>query len=268
MFLGIDLTANKIQELDKITSNAKTMLTNMQLCNICFLDQFYGDYEKYLYSLSDQNDYKKYIQDYLLKIPFVGEKALDRFNTERSHSTEYSLGFAHKIVKEEISKVCNLTRKQKQLKSFSKKCCEKIVEQPCEYGCKTSSKSYKKKYKKYTTKYQFRKKRKPFKPGKYVKKKSHKKFSNDKQKFCPKSKNNCRCWICNEGHYANECPNRKKHDGKSQMLEQVYSLGYIPIEDPYEDTQEVYSIEKLDPGSKESDSNESSSSERQTEEAD
>lgn len=72
MFLGIDLTANKIQELDKITSNAKTMLTNMQLCNICFLDQFYGDYEKYLYSLSDQNDYKKYIQDYLLKIPFVG----------------------------------------------------------------------------------------------------------------------------------------------------------------------------------------------------
>lgn len=45
------------------------------------------------------------------------------------------------------------------------------------------------------------------------------------------------------------------------MLEQVYSLGYIPIEDPYEDTQEVYSIEELDPGPESSDSNESSSSE-------
>lgn len=45
------------------------------------------------------------------------------------------------------------------------------------------------------------------------------------------------------------------------MLEQIYSLGYSPIEDLYEGTHEVYLKEELDPGLEDSDSNESSSSE-------
>ena len=61
MFLGINLESNIILELAKIVSKAKSMLTKMQLCNICFLDQFYGDYEKYLYQLSDKQDYKKFV---------------------------------------------------------------------------------------------------------------------------------------------------------------------------------------------------------------
>lgn len=265
LFLGINLVNNKIQELAKIVSNAKAMLTKMQLCNICFLDQFYCDYEKYLFQLNNQDEYKKFVRDYLLKIPFIGEKALDRFNLEATGSAEYSLGYAQRIVKEEISKICDLTRKQKQLKTFTKRCCEKIVDQPFEYGCKTVRKTPKRNsYKKHTKKYRFVRKKKPFKPGKYVKRKSDNKFSNEKPKFCPKGKKNCRCWICNEeGHYANECPNRKKHDNKVRMLEQVYSLGFVPIEEPYEDVQKVYILEeKLDLRSEDdTESNESTSSE-------
>ena len=206
MFLGINLAEHKSLEKEKLVSKAKYILTNMQLCNICFLDQFFGDYEKYLYQLTDKEDYKKFVRDYLLKIPLIGEKALERFNVEATEFEKYSLGCAHKLVKEEISKICDLTRKQKQLKSFSKKCCDKIIEQPLEYGCRKTQKSSKKySYKKHTKKYRFVRKKKPFKPGKFVKKKFDKKFSNDKQKFCPKGKKNCRCWICNEeGHYANK----------------------------------------------------------------
>ena len=171
LFLGINLASNKILELEKIVSNAKSTLTKMQLCNICFLDQFYCDYEKYLFKLNYQEDYRKFVRDYLLKIPLIGEKALDRFNNEATGAAEFSLGYAHRIVKEEISKICDLTRKQKQLKSFSKRCCEKIIEHPLEYGCRTTRKSSKKKsYKKPTKKYRFVRKKKPFKPGKYVKK--------------------------------------------------------------------------------------------------
>lgn len=45
------------------------------------------------------------------------------------------------------------------------------------------------------------------------------------------------------------------------MLEEVSSLRYLPIEDPYESELEVYLIEELDPGPKESESDESTSSE-------
>ena len=265
MFLGINLATNKLIELDKIVSKAKSMLTKMQLCDICFLDQFHGDYEKYLYQLNNKEDFKKFVCDYLLKIPLIGEKSLERFKYEASETEQFSLGYAQKIVKEEISKICDLTKKQKQLKTFSKRCCEKIVEQPFEYGCRKTRKSSKKaSYKKYTKKYRFVRKKKTFRPGKYVKKKfSNNKSSNEKAKFCPKGKKNCRCWICNEeGHYANECPNRKKHDEKARMLETVYSLGFFPIEEPYEDIQEVYILEEeLDPGPESSEDNESITSE-------
>ena len=74
----------------------------------------------------------------------IGEKSLERFKNEASEVEQFSLGYAQKIVKEEISKICDLTKKQKQLKTFSKRCCEKIVEQPFEYGCRKTRKSSKK----------------------------------------------------------------------------------------------------------------------------
>ena len=85
----------------------------------------------------------------------------------------------------------------------------------------------------------------------------------DRSRKKRKGKKNCRCWICNEeGHYANECPNRKKHDEKARMLETVYSLGFLPIEEPYEDIQEVYILEEeLDPGPESSEDDESNTSE-------
>lgn len=257
IFLGIDLSGNKEKEQERIRNRAVHRLTNMTLCDICYLDDFFCDYEKNLYILKDQNLYKKYILDYLLKIPIVGEKAHNRFLIESSSTAEFSLGFAQRIIKEEISEVCDLSRTQRRLKKFSKKCCKSIQEPSLEYGCKPTRKKIRKQKQKYASKYRFKRKRKPFRPGKFVRKK----HDTNKQKFCPKGKKNCRCWICNEeGHYANECPNRKKHGHKTNMLEQVYSLGFIPIEDPYEDTLDVYLIEEIDSSTESDDFTSSSES--------
>ncbi|KAJ9543839.1 hypothetical protein OSB04_023546 [Centaurea solstitialis] len=156
---------------------------------------------------------------------------------EASNAALYSLGFAHRIVKEEVSKFCDLTKKQKKLKAFTKKRCEKVSDQIYDYGSRPTKKKNHKKKK--ISKYKFRKKKKSFKPGKYVKKNSSK-SSSEKQKFCPKGKKNCRCWVCNEErHYANECPNRKQHSNRFKMLETIFSLGYSPIKNPYEDTRNV-----------------------------
>lgn len=91
------------------------------------------------------------------------------------------------MVKEELSKVCELTKKQKRLKAFSKNCCKDLAEPSLEYGCKPTYKK-KMKHKKYVSKYQFKRKRRPFKSGKYVKKKSFEKSTNEEKKFCPKDK--------------------------------------------------------------------------------
>lgn len=53
-----------------------------------------------------------------------------------------------------------------------------------------------------------------------------------KGKYCPKGKTNCTCWLCQEkGHYASECPKRKEKQDRVQILEQIYKIGFEPIEE-------------------------------------
>lgn len=260
MFLGVDFYTNKIVETKKEIDNAKQRLTNMTLCDICNLEDFSCEYEKYLFKL-DQNDYTAYIEQYLSKIPIVGQQSLARFKTESNNLTRFSLASARRIVEDELSKICSLAQKQKKLKSYSYKCCNQFIEKDLQFGCKPKKvKSYKKK--KFIKKKFFKKKKKPFKPGKFFKKKDEK---SSKAKFCPKKKKNCRCWICSEeGHYANECPNRNDYSHKVKILQEAELQGYVPIEENFEGKILLYQYfyeEDEPPDSSDESSSTSSSSE-------
>lgn len=264
MFLGEDYTSNQEQTLEKERAKARLRLTNLQLCDICSLQSFFCDYESNLYKLP-QNEYPSLVKQYLAKIPIVGEKASKRFEEEASPTTSYSLGFAHKLVNEELAKICELSKKQKKLKRFNKQCCN-TFEKSYEYGCKSSyskKKKYSKKYKKPKyDKYKVIKKKKRFSPGKYFKPKDKK---GEKAKYCPKGKKTCRCWVCNiEGHYANECPNRQTSE-KFKLIQIAEDYGLEPIENPYKDQQEVCLLEQIQLSSSDSEldetNKESSSSE-------
>ncbi|QED42828.1 coat protein [Silene caulimovirus A] len=252
MFLGLDYASSRSQTIEKERVDARRRLINLQLCDICFLQPFFCDYEANLYKLP-QNEYPGLIKQYLAKIPIVGKDATKRFESEATNVTSYSLAFAQKLIKEELSKICEATKKQKKLKKFNKKCCP-AFEKPFEYGCKISYSKKKKKYpqrykkKRFKKKYTFKSKRSKFRPGKYFKPRKRE----DKSSTCPKGKKSCKCWICNvEGHYANECPNRQIANDKVKLIEIAERKNLVPIEDIYKDEQEVFYLELVESSSEE-----------------
>lgn len=266
-FLGVDLITDRTKEAKAILDKAEERMTKMTLCDICYLESFYCDYEKSFFELREPDDLTKYVQLYLRKIPIVGEICRLRYDKEGTEYTKHSLAFAHKIVKEEITKICNLSKTQKKLKKFNKNCCPKLIDDyKLDYGCKDKTKKKKifKYEKKRSVKRRFSKRyvKKPFTPSKFARKPSKK--TSGKEKFCPKGKKSCRCWICSEeGHYANECPNKDDNKKQFKLFQEVINQGLIPIEDPYGHEHHVYEFyeEALDPdGSTEYSSSESSDS--------
>ncbi|AMN10079.1 coat protein [Angelica bushy stunt virus] len=263
-FLGIDYVGSKAAEKDKERQESINILHNMQLCNICELKPFFCVFEKHMINTGEQTNYPMYIEMFIRKIPVVGETVMQRHKALVTENTKFSLAFAYNLVTEEVAKHCEFIKTTKKLKAFSKKCCDKTQKPSYTFGCSPEKtrkhKRYKKKFRnKKVSKYRFKKKKKSFKPGKYLRnKKDH---QNDKQKYCPKKKKNCRCWICNEeGHYANECPNRKEHDSKVKVLEQILQMEYIPVEDYYDGLDQVYVLEKAETSSEEERTSESESS--------
>ena len=242
MFLGLDYTLNQAKEQEKERDAARKRMWKLQLCDICKLKDFNCDYEENIHKL-EAHEFPGIIAQYLSKIPHVSEKVLQRYKNEAVGPLIYSFGFAKRLVQEELSKICELTRVQKKLKKFNKKCCKGVTEKPTEYGCSPETKKRYKKKKKYRAYKAFKpyKKKKKFRPGKYFKPKKKK---GSKEKFCPQGKKNCRCWICSvEGHYANECPNRQKKAEKTLILQEAQRLGLEPIEDPYDGPQEIFILE-------------------------
>nr|WOA03488.1 coat protein [Atractylodes mild mottle virus] len=250
-FLGIDFRQSLVREDEQITKKAQEKMSKMTLCDICFLDSFFCEYESAFHSLKNRDDFIKFIELFFHKIPYVGSKCLERYRSEKTIVLETSLAYADRLVREEISKICELTKQQKRLKKFNKNCCPGLVDDhSLEFGC-SISKTYKKKkgfskrkkkksyYKKSYSKKRVRSK---FQPRKFFRKKTP-----GKEKFCPKGKKSCRCWICSEqGHYANECPNRQAHQKQVNLFQEAISMGYHPIEDPYEGEHHVYEFIEIE----------------------
>nr|WNO44334.1 Capsid protein [Dahlia common mosaic virus] len=247
MFLGLDYISNSINEQQKISQEAINIMTKAQLCDLCYLDQFTCLFEKNLGKL-DPEEFPKWTEIYLRKIPVVGNHAWEEWKKEPSNPLKYSIAYATRLVKKEIARYCDFKNTTKQLKKFRKNCCNKYKEPNYLIGCtETSCKPNYKKKKSTRLKPKYKKKwvkkKKKFQPGKYFQKKP-KGNQKPKTKYCPQGKKKCRCWICaEEGHYANECPSRQTNQAKVKLLLEAQQEDYIPIEDPYMDYLTVYTIE-------------------------
>nr|KAJ0188708.1 hypothetical protein LSAT_V11C900505850 [Lactuca sativa] len=200
-FLGLDYISNKDFTINKKVDIARVSMTKLQLHGITLLDKYTCMFESYLYDIPQRSEYAQWISAYLMKIPIIGETCTDRWKKEATREIQQtSLSYATKIAKEEIDRICQDRYKQQNLKTISKDCCSIL----------SDFKNFDIGKKNYT------KKKRKFSPGKYFKKPS--KETPKKTTSCPQGKKKCRCWICSEeGHYANECPNRKNTLTKSRF---------------------------------------------------
>ncbi|CAH1428738.1 unnamed protein product [Lactuca virosa] len=240
-FLGLDYVSNKDFTINKKVDIARVSMTKLQLHDICLLDKYTCRYESYLYDIPQRCEYSQWISAYLMKIPIIGEICTERWKKEAiGEIQQTSLSYATKIAKEEIDRICQDRYKQQKLKTISKDCCNILSDfKDFDIGRKTyTKKKYKDKNKKKYKSF-WKKKKRRFSPGKYFKKSS--KETPKKNTSCPQGKKKCRCWICNEeGHYANECPNRKKYPDKVKVLQAANNGGYEALEEEYDGIQRVF----------------------------
>nr|KAJ0216629.1 hypothetical protein LSAT_V11C300116250 [Lactuca sativa] len=232
-FLGLDYISNKDFTINKKVDIARVSMTKLQLHDISLLDKYTCMYESYLYDIPQRSEYAQWISAYLMKIPIIGETCTDRWKKEATGEIQQtSLSYATKIAKEEIDRICQDRYKQQKLKTISKDCCSILSDfKNFDIGKKNYTKKKYKNKKKYKS--FWKKKRRKFSPGKYFKKPS--KETPKKTTSCPQGKKKCRCWICNEeGHYANECPNRKKYPDKVKVLQTANNGGYEALEEEYD----------------------------------
>ncbi|CAH1430260.1 unnamed protein product [Lactuca virosa] len=255
-FLGLDYISNKDFTINKKADVARVSMTKLQLHDISLLDKYTCMYESYLYDIPQRSEYAQWISAYLMKIPIIGEICTERWKKEATGEIQQtSLSYATKIAKEEIDRICQDRYKQQKLKTISKDCCSILSDfKNFDIGRKTYTKKKYKNKKKYKS--FWKKKRRKFSPGKYFKKPS--KESPKKTTSCPQGKKKCRCWICNEeGHYANECPNRKKYPDKVKVLQTANNGGYEALEEEYEGIQHVFTFHVETDSSSNSDENKS-----------
>ena len=233
-------------------------MTKIQLHDISLLDKYTCMYESYLYEIPHISEYSQWITAYLMKIPIIGESCTERWKKEVTGDVQQtSLAYATNIAKEEIVRICQDRYKQQKLKTISKECCSILSDlKNFDIGKKTyTKKKYKNKTKKKHKSFWKKKKKRRFSPGKYFKKSP--KEPPKKNTSCPQGKKKCRCWICNEeGHYANECPNRKKYPDIVKALQIANDRGYEALEEEYDGIQHVFKI-YVDTNSSSSDEEES-----------
>ena len=68
-----------------------------------------------LYEIPFIQEHNQWITAYLMKIPVIGDQCLERWRSEATMDfSKISLALATKIVKEEITKICNERFKQQK----------------------------------------------------------------------------------------------------------------------------------------------------------
>nr|QKZ93358.1 capsid protein [Strawberry vein banding virus]UCJ01209.1 coat protein [Strawberry vein banding virus] len=240
IFVGTNYLTQGTREKEKAVQEARNRLVKLQICNLCSLESFFCDYETNLLKLPIE-EWPKYIEEYIRKIPFVGMEVLEEYS-KQDNITKGSLGYAHNLIKAYMEKKCKSLKIKKEIRRNM--CCPKFSSPETQYGCKPIShkKAKKKKYKQYyKRKYRLRKpkrwtnSRRKYSGRKLFRRKRDQKEetaqpSEGKKKFCPQGKTSCRCWICNEiGHFAKDCRNKTANHNK--VLEELKTLQLEPVFD-------------------------------------
>nr|QPK39558.1 ORF IV protein [Strawberry vein banding virus] len=240
IFVGTNYLTQGTREKEKAVQEARNRLVKLQICNLCSLESFFSDYETNLLKLPIE-EWPKYIEEYIRKIPFVGMEVLEEYS-KQDNITKGSLGYAHNLIKAYMEKKCKSLKIKKEIRRNM--CCPKFSSPETQYGCKPFShkKAKKKKYKQYyKRKYRLRKpkrwtnSRRKYSGRKLFRRKRDQKeesssTTEDKKKFCPQGETTCRCWICNEiGHFAKDCRNKSANHNK--VLEELKTLQLEPVFD-------------------------------------
>lgn len=259
-FLGQRQTPENQREVER---EAVWHLTHLQICDLCMLEEFNCEYRKYFFRLKKE-DQEFWLKQYFEKLPTSQlhnheteyQTWLARQGTHPAGLENDTIGKRMRYIRLSLAAACEQREKQKQTRGFAI-CCNNSAnsEFPGNYGCGHSSSHRRKKKKKFKKRHKYknkfsRRKRRHFnrapprqRPRFFRKRRK----PSNKQKYCPKGSTACKCWVCNEqGHYANECPNKKKKDfkEKNKILEQILKLKYEPIEDSdISETESLYYLE-------------------------
>nr|WPF45133.1 coat protein [Hibiscus soymovirus] len=223
------------------------VLSNMKLCDPCNLENFFCQVREQYYLLKE-NQRTDLLAIVKSKLPYPMVKYIEeQLTNPLRRSRVQTLGLIERFAKEYRQNLCISKVERRYIDKVDIRCCKKLEEVPQEYGC---SKPYKRKHKKYFKRYKPRRYKTYRKPWKsYYKKRFRKQLSpKKKNKYCPSGKKNCRCWLCQEeGHYANECPNKDKYKNKNNKLKMIFALGFEPIEENIQTDEEIdfdlYSLE-------------------------
>ncbi|XP_071724350.1 uncharacterized protein [Rutidosis leptorrhynchoides] len=247
-FLGKDDVDKKKATEAAEAEKALWHLNNIQICNMCDLESYTCEFQKYYYKLPADNR-ETHKDTYLNKLPWPLSKAIkDIFMSEVANNRiADTLGGVIEVTQNYIAQQCLQRSIKKQLKHpTGQLCCKNNPKVPGNYGCN------KERRRKIIKKYRWRKfpknnykkysyKKNNFKRRKFFKKKPPYK----KEKYCPENKRTCRCWLCNEeGHYANKCPNKKKTENKEKLkiLNITIDNHLEPIEDSDSEIEEIYEL--------------------------
>ncbi|CAN1149501.1 hypothetical protein LINPERHAP2_LOCUS17057, partial [Linum perenne] len=124
-------------------------LTNLKICNMCYLEPFICEFRKYYYQVIEpaRKDLDKLI--YAKLPPIIASKVEATFEEElQKENIPNTLGGRIFILQEWHKRACNEEKLKKQAKI--KLCCEQSTDKVGKYGCEDDRiKYYKKKHRKY-----------------------------------------------------------------------------------------------------------------------
>ena len=207
-------------------------ITNLRICNMYYLESFICEFSEHYYNLTEIAK-KTAIDMFFQKLPLsVSQDVTESFKKSiESSSITNTLGGRINLLRAWMKRACNkqITKKEAKVKLY----CDNISNRIGQYGCKTNKQKPRKKiWKKQSYKPKYKQ---TYKQGnrKYFRdRKQYKKKYYSKDKYCPNKKQNCKCWLCHEeGHKANNCPNKNKKEKETNLLKIAYDYGYEPIED-------------------------------------
>jgi len=226
----------------KITFSEQNLwkITNLKICNMCYIDNFICEFQNYYYNIDNNTrNSRNLIELFYDKLPEkVSEQIKLYFASELTEGkVDNTLGGRITCLKIWLQEKCS--QKTAKREAQVSLCCSKLQDKVGNYGCNLNSRKGSRK----TQKHLYKKKRfkkiplRKFKKG--DKKFFRKKPPHPKRKTCPRGKKSCICWLCHEeGHYANECP--KKDNPKKNVPHDIYALAYEPIESDISSNDELY----------------------------